>query len=264
MNQYLQRARVSLFCSSLVDDCWLTAADHLPADYRHADDSIITSLNISLRSPQFANNPRDLCSVWLIRHASLSTDDTDGLETDQNIQFIENMLIQWSVYSSNYKISSCDALFPSCSSVEMEAELLTCELIFLFQFQNHRLQNTARVYERTLRLMAVCARLDLFVPFVNTSSHFCATISIIWRKGIPSIIYIPSRLWRVNAASVEEWAGLREWHWNLIGRFWRPSFWKTLALESRASQSSRSNEINKAFTGSMRRVRSMLPSYKHV
>lgn len=79
---------------------------------KHTDDAIITSLNISL-----------------------STDDTNPLQTDQNIHFIENMLIQWSVDSSNDQISSCDALFPSCSSVETEAQLLTCELYSYFYFR---------------------------------------------------------------------------------------------------------------------------------
>lgn len=50
------------------------------------------------------------------------------LETEQNIQFIANMLIQWSVYSSNYKISSCDALFPLwCSDSRHGSRTLVSE-----------------------------------------------------------------------------------------------------------------------------------------
>lgn len=47
---------------------------------------------------------------------------------------------------------------------------------------------------------------------------------------IPRIIYILDLLFlrRMNEASVEEWEGLQEWRWNLIGpssgRLWHPTY----------------------------------------
>jgi len=104
LTQYLQSARVLLL------HCWLTSLNNIPA-HTHT-----LSLSHS-HTHWWQKNQRDL-------------------ETEQNIQFIANMLIQWSVYSSNYKISSCDALsfifiiiFLCVQTVEMSRTL--------FQFDNN-------------------------------------------------------------------------------------------------------------------------------
>jgi len=79
LTQYLQSARVLLLHCWIY--CWLTSLN-IPAH---------THTHTHSHTHWWQKNQRDL-------------------ETEQNIQFIANMLIQWSVYSSNYKISSCDAL----------------------------------------------------------------------------------------------------------------------------------------------------------